>query len=331
MYFRNQVKVRHIIIFFIISMVIPGFVWGGKLVDRIVAVVNTEAITLSELNQEAAPFLNRIRKEVPDSRQESQIKQAKQEVLEKMIDQELIRQEAENEHISVSDEEVDTTLARIAESNNRTVEEIENELRSSGASLEDYRENIRLQILRSKLVGQKIRAKTVVTDEQIEDYYQKIYGNSYNKEGYHLLQFAAGWDSKGRHESREEARKYAEKMRRKIKNGANFSEITREHSDLPSASEGGDIGVFGKNELAPYMWQSIKELQPGELSPVIETGSGFQFFLLLGSKNGNVSQKAPLKMVRQSIREKLYRKSLEKRFENWTKELQEKAYIKKML
>lgn len=328
---KNKVRINPVYALLIFFTLIPSLAWGGELLDRVVAVVNDEVITLSELNQEAAPFLDQIKNEVPDSRQENQMSQARKEVLEKMIDQELIRQEAANEHIRVTEEEVDQTLARIAQDNNTTVENIRKKLQASGASLENYRENIRMQILRSRLVGRNIRAKTVVSDEQIKDYYENTYGRDYDKEGYHLLQFGAGWDDKGRHETKRDAWKQAKEMRKRIADGADFSDIIREYSDLPSASEGGDIGVFKKNELAPYMQRAIKDLQPGELSPVIETGVGYQFFLLLGSKTGDVSQKAPLNMVRENIREKLYKKSLEKRFAKWTKELREKAYIERML
>ncbi len=323
--------VRSYIILFIIVFLIPINAQSGRLLDRVVAVVNDEVITLSELNQEAAPFLKQVRERVPQARQANQENQVRQEVLEKMIDQELIRQAAAREHISVNDEEIDATLARIAASNDTTVEEIKRQLEDSGASLENYRENIRMQILRSKLIGRNIRAKTVVSDEQIKDFYENTYARDYQKEGYHLMQFGAGWNGKGRHESKREAWKSAKTMRTRIQNGENFAEIARQHSDLPSASEGGDIGIFKKDELAPYMRKAVKDLQPGELSPIIETRSGFQFFLLLGSREGGTTLKAPLKVVRENIREKLYRQSLESRFEKWTKELREEAYIKKLL
>ncbi|MFP3983198.1 MAG: SurA N-terminal domain-containing protein [Desulfurivibrionaceae bacterium] len=329
--FGKRITAINIIALIALFTATTGLTREGKLLDRVVAVVNTEVITLSELDKEAAPFLNQIKGDVSDSGFKNQLNQIRQKVLKKMIDHELIRQEAEDENIRVSKEEVNQALARIAESNNASIEEIKDELRSSGASLDNYRKNIRMQILRSRLINRNIRGKIVISDEQIEDYYRNNYNKKSNKDGYHLLQFAAGWGEGGRHESKKEARKFAEKMREKIDNGAGFSEIARQYSDLPSSSEGGDIGFFKKNELAPYMWEAIKDLEPGELSPVMETRSGFQFFLFLGGKKDNTTQETPLEVVREDIRKKLYDKSLEKRFEKWTKELREKAYIEKML
>lgn len=331
--FGNRIIALNAIIIFFIALftAIPGLAKEGKLLDRVVAVVNTEVITLSELDQEAAPFINQRTREVPDSVPEEQLKQVREKVLAKMIDHELIRQKAEEENIRISKKEIDKALARIAENNDASVEEVKKQLQSSGASIHNYRENIRMQILRSRLINRKIRGKIVISDEEVKDYYRNNYNKKDNKDGYHLLQFAAGWDNQGRHESKKEAGKFADKMRKKVENGADFSEIARQYSDSPSSSDGGDIGTFKKDELASYMRQAIEDLEPGELSPVIETRSGFQFFLFLGGKKGNTTQKTPLEVVQEDIRKKLYNKSLEERFEKWTKELREKAYIEKML
>jgi len=108
-------------------------------------------------------------------------------------------------------------------------------------------------------------------------------------------------------------------------------DIKEEYSDLPSASDGGDIGVFAEEELAPYMWEAIKNLKPGEVSEVIATPAGFQFFKLLSSKHGNVIIQAPLDSVREEIRTQLYDEELEEKFNEWVKQLREQAYIEELL
>ena len=120
-------------------------------------------------------------------------------------------------------------------------------------------------------------------------------------------------------------------LRDMVLNGSNFNELAKEYSDLPSAADGGDIGVFAKEELADYMWEAIKDLKPGETSEIILTPSGYQFFKLLTSKKGNILSQAPLESVSEEIRAKLYDQELDKRFDTWVEQLREHSYIEELL
>lgn len=315
----------------IASLALSSAALAAELVDRVVAVVNDDIITFSELEEEAAPTFEKIRAEAPPAQVDDAIQKARKEILRNMIDHKLLLQRAAKRKIEVSDADIDAAMQRIMEQNSLTEEQFRDQLATMGVLEEKYRASLRDQILRSRLLSYEIRSKVVITNEQVEAYYRDKYMRNNSPEGYHILQFGSGWEDTGRSASKEEAQKRAEQLREMVLAGENFNEIAKNYSDLPSGVDGGDIGTFKKNELADYMWQSIKDLHPGEVSPVVETPSGFQFFKLLSRSSDGVIAQAPLENVKDEIRATLYDQELKKKFEYWVKELRENSYVKELL
>lgn len=327
----GEIRLTAALFFLFAGLAVSTAALAGELVDRVVAVVNDDVITLSELEEEAAPAFARIRAEAPPEEVDAAISKARLELLRSMIDHRLLLQRAAKRQIEVSDAELNAAIDRIMEQNNLTVEQFREQLATMGVSEEKYRASLRDQILRSRLLSFEIRSKVVITNEQIEAYYREKYMQGNAEEGYHILQFGSGWAETGRSASKEEALKRAEQLREMVMAGENFNEIAKNYSDLPSGVDGGDIGTFKKNELADYMWQAIKDLHPGEVSPVIETPVGFQFFKLLSQSSDGVIAQAPLENVREEIKATLYDQELKKKFEYWVKELRENSYVKELL
>ena len=313
------------------SFFLPAAALAEDVVDRVVAVVNDEIITLSELEEEAGPTFDKIRQEAPVDQVDATIQKARKDILRNMIDHKLLLQRAAKRQVEVSDTEMNAALDRILEQNGITLEQFREELANMGLTEEKYRATLRDQILRTKLISYEIRSKVVITNEQVEAYYRNKYTQNHAPEGYHILQFGSGWEDKGRSASREEAQKRAEQLREMVVAGENFKDIAKNHSDLPSGIDGGDIGTFKKEELAAYMWEAIKDLRPGEVSPIIETPEGFQFFKLLSSSREGVIAQAPLENVKEEIRASLYDQELKRKFEEWVKELRENSYIEELL
>lgn len=123
----------------------------------------------------------------------------------------------------------------------------------------------------------------------------------------------------------------AEQLRGMVMAGENFHEIAKSYSDLPSAADGGDIGVFKRDELSQTMQTGLKGLRPGEVSMIIENGNSLQFFKLISSKSGNVITQAPLETVRDEIRTLLMDQHLKEKFENWVTQLREISYVEEQL
>ncbi|HIJ90512.1 MAG TPA: peptidylprolyl isomerase [Deltaproteobacteria bacterium] len=301
----------------------------AEMVDRIIAIVNDDVITFSDLNREGAALFRRITQEAPPDKVEATLLKAREEMLSSLIDKLIVEQRAKKMGISVGNTELDAAISKIIERNKTTPEKFWQQLALMGSSEQDYRERIRSQMLQDRLIDYEIRSRVVVNEERIREFYEKNYAQKMKEEAYHVLQMGFTW-KENTQAAKDDARLRAEEARKQALAGQDFRTLAGKSSDLPSAKDGGDIGVFKKEEMADYMKTSILGLQVGQISAVQETPVGYQFFKLL-SNCGDVNLQASYESVKEQIRQRLYEEALNSQFQKWVKELRDQAYIKKIL
>ncbi|MCF8056287.1 MAG: peptidylprolyl isomerase [Desulfocapsa sp.] len=332
----------HSLSFIVISLLfcisMPSMLYAAQLVDRIVAVVNDDVITMSEVNEKGKDFFKKITEEAPPAQVEEALRRAREEVLDNLIDKKLIDQEAEKQMVSVSDAELEAAAEQMLISNNISREMLDAQLAQMGMSYFAYLDTLRNQILQSKLVNYEIRSKIIITDDMILDYYDTHYTKHVAGGGYYLMQMGFSWgkdsaasgSAPARYAEKMDAKKRAERVHALVVDGQDFRTLAQKFSDLPSAADGGDLGVFQKDDMAPYMQDAILKLAPGEVSEVIETPSGYQFFKVLASQDGQIVVQASFESVKEEIRNKLYEQELKGAFDEWVDNIKEEAYIKKL-
>ena len=317
-----------------LTIVLSVWITPGRaeVIDSCVAVVNNEVITLSEVNEAGLPIFQRIAEEVPSEELARALQKARHTVIEKLIEKKLLVQQANLMHITISDEEVAQALNRILQQNNTSMEKFRAELAKMGMTEKQYRENLRDQILGSKLINYEVRSKVIITEEKILDYYDQHYTEQVGAGGYYILQIGITWDKNGEAKdpvaAKKEAKKKANRILSLAKSGKNFKELARQYSDLPSAVDGGDIGVFQEDEMASYMRNAVTRLKPGDISPVIESPNGYMIFKLLSSQEGQIITKVPYESVKEEIRNTLYQQEMRKRYDTWLDAIRNQAYIK---
>lgn len=317
-------------VFFII--LVGSLVNAADYVDRVVAVVNDDVITLSEIQKAGSNYFARIREMAPANEQEMALEKGRKEVLNSLIDKKLVNQKAVELSISVDDAEIDSAIEQILARNNATLQDFRKELATMHIPEEEYRNNLREQILQSKLIGLQVRSRIVVIEDDIKEYYQKEYTQEKGESGYDILQMGFSWQPGNTGTgTKEEARKKAEEIRARVLAGESFMELAKSYSSLPSADDGGALGFIKKDDMAVYMREAILALHPGEISPIIEADNTFQFFKLLSARDGDVVIKAPYESVKDEIREILYRQKMEEQYAEWVKSLREHAYIEVLL
>ncbi len=315
---------------FFFFLILPSLVLAN-VVDRSVAIVNEDIITLSEVNELGKPFFQKITEETPANQLNEALQQARKVVIDKLIDKKLLIQEAKKHNLRVSDEEVENALQRILANNKKNMEQFRQEIGSMGLNEKQYREDLREQILSSKLINYEIRSKVIIPEDKIIDYYDTHYTEQLGSGSYYILQIGCTWGSKNRNgvtATQAAAKAKAEKAHELAVKGEDFKELARKYSDLPSANDGGDLGTFQANEIAAYMRDAITSLKTGEITPIIESDNGYQFFKLVSSETGKIVPKAPYKAVKDEIQEKLYQQEMAIRFKDWLKSIRDKAYIK---
>lgn len=314
----------------LLSLLLP-FQAHAEVVDRVVAVVNEDVITLSELNEEGKSYFQAIIKNVPSQQVESEMQRARQEVIKHLIEQLLITQRAKKFDIVISDEEVNQTIDSILERNNITIEQFHQELHAKGTNEKKYRKTLEQQLLKSRLLNLEVRSRIVITDEKIKEYYDSNYISKQKEPGFHILQIGMTWGEGSKTKSREDAYKKAEYVRKLLVDGKNFAELAQTFSDLPSGADGGDIGIFKKEEMAPYMKEAVLPLHPGEFSQIIETPSGLQILKLLSSFEAGEANSVPLEEVKDEISKILYKQEADRNYDKFLAELEAQAFIKQNL
>jgi len=301
------------------------------LVDRVVAIVNDDVITLSEVEQEGRKLFQQIARQVPTAELDTNLDKARKEVLSSLIDKALVEQRAKALGVTVDDKEITMAMETMAANNHMDVDTLKSKIVAQGISVDDYRNRLKWQILQSKVINYEIRSKIVITEEKARQYYQQQ-GVKDIPEGYHILQIGLQWGTNKKYPNRDKALAQAKQLEKMLAEQQSFSELAREYSDLPSASDGGDLGYFAKNELAAFMKEAILKMKPGETSPIVEASDNtLQILKLLSIKSGDVVERPPFDSVKQEIIHKLQDEELDRQFARWLKDIRAQAYIKTIL
>jgi peptidyl-prolyl cis-trans isomerase SurA len=330
---RNRRFFRSLLSFLLLGLLLPLYV-SAEVVDKVVAVVNNEIITLSELEEETTGVFQSITHDNPDEPVLDVLEKARQVALNGMIERRLIKQKAKKYNVTVTDEDVESAFEKIRNDLSLTPAEFRQKLEKSGLTEESYRSKLKSQILQSRLLSYDVRSKIVVTDEMVLDYYDEQYTSRVDKGSYYLLQIGCSWSKTDDPEKlaadKEETRKRTERILDFAKKGQDFRTLAEKFSELPSASDGGDIGVFSLDEMALAMREAVRELNPGEISEIIETPAGYQFFKLLSGEENAIVVTAAFEAVKEEIREKLFEEKLKVAYSEWVKKLKEEAYIERL-
>ena len=311
--------------FLLCMFLIPG-AEGAETVDRIVAIVNNDIITLYELNQSLQPYAERIKKLGYSSNQEHKMLfKVREEILRKLVDEKIKDQQIKRLHIVVSEQEVDQTIERIKEINYYTDEEFRAGLKAEGLTMDEYRERLKEQLLRSKLVNREIKSKIVITNEDIKTYYdshsEKYGGETKYHLGNILMKVSGLADAIEKRRVKEEM----EAILAKLKDGEPFENMVAAYSESPLASEGGDLGLFALDKLSPTLREAVKDIKAGELTPVLDTEHGYQIFLV---QEVIQTPAKPLEQVTPEIEKVLFDKIVDERFQAWLEDLRKQSHIK---
>jgi peptidyl-prolyl cis-trans isomerase SurA len=297
-----------------------------EIVDRIVAIVNNDIILQSEVNRALAPYIKNIKERgLPGQTEEMMLSRAHEDIFNNLINEKLTTQKAAELGIVADDKEVNAALEQMKTSMLYSEEAFQSFLKETGLTADEYRIQIKNQILKSKLLRMEIKSKTVVTSEEIEAYYQKSRDEFVSGTQYHLKHIIMQVPKGAGPEEKAAVRAKIEEIHQKIKEGTPFESMAEQYSQSSFANAGGDIGSFAENDLADELKETIIRTGEGDITPVMETNMGYQIFYIQsiiksdGSLNDDVAEK---------IREKLYNEKLDEKFNVWIKELRDSADIK---
>lgn len=289
-------------------------------VDTVLAVVNNEIITLSDYTR----FLFKMGPE-EKIRYDPETKGIDKYILQKMIEENIILQEARKRGIETTENEIETTLKELRKESGISNQEFSNILIEEGLALNDYKKLIKENIIALKLIDLEITSRIIVTDQEIEAYYKEnlpLFLESNEKKKVHAI-FIGIRDNMTITEMTDlkirTLRIYEEIMK-----GEPFEKMVDLYSDEPLRSRNGLLGEFESGGLIPALEASLTDLKEGDVSKPVWTNDGVYILKLVKTAK---KEYVELNSVKDTIYSELYERRSREKFSAWMKTLWEKSSI----
>jgi len=253
----------------------------AALVDRIIAVVNSEVITQYELSARVDRVLKELRQRgtpAPDR------EQLGRQVLERVITDKVQLQFAKETGLRVDDLDLDRTIGRVAENNRMSLTEFRRELERDGVPFVKFREEVRNEILISRLREREVDNRITVSDSEIDNYLAEQGGKRDTAIEYNVAHILLRVPEQARPEQLEEQRARAEEVVKRLKSGADFAQLAATYSDAPDALKGGAMGWREPHRLPEMFVQALARLQSGEVGDVLRSPAGFHILKLVDKR-----------------------------------------------
>lgn len=261
-----------------------SFAQSAQLLDKVVAVVNNDVITASELDAQVHLSKQQIiaqKMEVPKD------VVLRKQVLQHLIDVDLQLQMAKQHGITIDSTELNEAIERVATMNHITVSTLREEIGKQGLGWQEYRRNIRKEMILSRLQQKAVGKEINVTNEQVEQYLKTAKTVDTTALTYHLQNIVIPVSEEPTTAEIKKARATAEKLLSKIKKGEDFSRLAIEASSDEMALEGGDLGERHLAELPELFAKEVVHMQKGQVAGPIRAGNGFQLIKLVAIGGDN--------------------------------------------
>jgi len=303
-----------------------------EVVNRIVATIDGEPVTLFELHA----FADQVRQRAATAGAgaagggtDGQPPTDDRAILDELVLDKILHKQIQEQGVAASDQQIDAYIASIKERNKLDDASLRQALAQQGLSWEQYRAQVRTDIERAALINKEIRNKVNVSPEEVERYYKEHLTDYGTPEKAHVRLLSLLVPSDATPEQKAAIRAQADALRKEAASGKDFAKLAQEHSQGPGAAGGGDIGEVARGQMQGEFEKAAFALKPGEVSEVIETASGYHI-LKLEQRSGEAHQ--PLAEVQDDIREKLYRETMEARYDRWLKDdLRAKYHVEILL
>ncbi len=310
---------------FLAYMFFPAQPWArSEICDRIVAMVEDDLITLYELNRRIKQITG-MDPNVLEQQNKEKFLETRKKVLDYLIDEKIAQKKIKELGIEVTDKEVDNAIEKIKKDNHLTQEGLIAALKAEGMTYLQYREKVKTDLERMRLINYEVKSKIIVKDQQVKKYYEQHKDQFKVKGSLRLAMIFLPYKDPDDIQSKEQLQDVVKQIYQRLRKGEDFATLAKQYSKGPGASEGGDIGEFDPGQLDPKIRTAIENLKQGEVSQPIHRYNGIQIIKVVRRYKGSVR---PFDEVKDAIYDILYRQEVNKKYYAWIKDLRSKAYIK---
>jgi peptidyl-prolyl cis-trans isomerase SurA len=315
---------------------------ADDIVDEIIARVNDQIVTRSEMEKAKATGLEELKQRYPSDWQTRTAK-AQTDTLRDLIDQQLLLERGKELGITGETEVVKRLNQMRQQMGLASIDDLEKEAQKQGVSYEDFKEQIRISVVTQQVIGQEVGGKLHISNEDIQDWYNKHQKELEGPEEIGLSEIMVSTqpakqnvESKDKQAAEQdktlpedpakvaESEAKANQLLEQLKKGVKFDDLAKKNSDGPTAAQGGTLGTFKRGELAKDLEEKTFSLKQGENTGVIRTKQGFIILKVTAHRAAGVP---PLKDISDRIREAIYSERLEPAARAYLTKLREQAFI----
>lgn len=304
------------------SILGPMLLSADTVVEEIIARVNNQIITRSDYDREQQQIKEEAQQQ--DSSRPEPVESQK-DVLRGLIDRELLLEKGKDLDISA-----DTDLIKRLDEMRKqmkldTMEDLEKAAQAQGVSFEDFKQNMRTEIITQKVIQHEVGSRINIGKDEEQSFYDAHKSELAHPEQVRLSEILTSTEQAGDDQQKVDAAKAkADDLLKQIRAGANFNDIAKKESQGPSASQGGDLGFFERGKLAKQLEDLTFNMKKGDISDVIRTKQGFVILKVTEHQNAGV---ATFNEVEPRIQEAVYMQKLQPALRDYLKKLREDAFI----
>jgi peptidyl-prolyl cis-trans isomerase SurA len=296
----------------------------ARVVEKIAAVVGDSIILGSEIEEKAAPLLAEVARMPEAAKRAARAAALRREVLERLIDDELILQQAAELKLTVTSEQVDSSIEEIKRQNNIDDDQLREALRAQGMSMAAYRADLKKQLLRFRVINIAVGSRVTISDDDVKTYYDRHMKDGANvqvRASHIFIAIPENADPAVVAEKQAQAKKLLDRALA----GEDFAKLAREASDDPATrAEGGDLGYFGKDMLPKAIEEMVFAMKVGEVRGPVRADRGFHVIKLIDRKTKDPK---PLDEVKDDVRMQLRQKEMERQTKSYLAELRKKTLV----
>lgn len=308
----------------LLPFLFAGLTAHAKVVDKIVAIVNDNPVTMSDVEKfkkklQTGGLVDDALLKLSDS---AVLLKDKNAMLNHMIDEKLIDSEVKHRNMEVTIERVEEEIRTIAKGNGITRQQLQTALQAKGVSMSAYQDFIKTSLERQSLIEREVTSRIRISDEDVSSYYLAKKGDSGSQIFEYQLSHILFTPKNGGDAA---ALSRAKAVEEKLKAGQSFDKLAEQSSEDPNFSKGGVLGEFKAGEMIKEVEAAVRKVGPGEITPVIKSPQGYQIIKV--TKRTLISD-PKLEEEREGIRHVLYADAFKRQFRLWLNQRREDAFIK---
>jgi peptidyl-prolyl cis-trans isomerase SurA len=305
-----------------ISAMLPSAA-DARVVEKIAALVGDDIILQSEVEERSAPLMAEVSAIPNASEREARANAVRREVLDRLIDDQLLAQQATELKLTVSNDEIDRAIGQIKREYGLTDAQLKDELLKQGTSMAAYRASTKKEILKYRVLNIAVGSKINVGDSDVQSYYDRhMKSSNVQLRASHIF---IGIPDDADNATLADREKLAKSLLARAQAGEDFAKLAREYSqDAGTRAEGGDLGFIGRDIVPKPIEELLFSMKVGDVRGPVRAGRGFHVLKLVDKR---IKDAKPFTEVEEDIRARLRQREMERQTKIYLSELRKKVLV----